>query len=223
MVSSIPTASEAQTALVKFEASWPDLQEGIVITDEDSYSYYTEKLKKLKGVAKELSALKHTMTGPIAAAKKAIEAHFADPEFRLNRAEGDIKRAIVSYERQLEEVRRLAEARARDEQKRLQDAAEERASKLRAKGREEQADAVVAAVPPVPIINSSHERTSGISLRSTWRAEVTNINELIASGRWEFIEVNDKFLQNFARSTKGMSPVPGIKFIEEKGVSARAE
>lgn len=71
------------------------------------------------------------------------------------------------------------------------------------------------------------ERVGGTSFSTRWRAEVTNIHDLIAAvangiAPTNCLKVDQSYLDSFARRTKDESPIPGVRFVSEANMSASA-
>lgn len=224
MVDKIPTPADAERALATIDTSFPEVYE---IKDADQLLSAGEVLRNIKARSTELTALRKTMTVPLDAAKKAILDLFRAPELRLSRAESSIKRGIVEYERQVEVERRRIEAQLRDAQAEEAARLNERAEKLRERGKEEQADAVIDSIPPVPVVIMDTPHLSGISTRKTWKAEVVDFEVLVlaaAEGHvpMEYILPNETMLNAAARALKGTAKIPGVRVYEDTGVTVRS-
>jgi colicin import membrane protein len=69
-------------------------------------------------------------------------------------------------------------------------------------------------------------RLSGISSKSTWRAEIVDmavfVRYVAEHPEWiHLVEVNSAALNGLARSQKSALTIPGVKVVEEKQVAAR--
>jgi hypothetical protein len=203
------------------------------VTDQASLEAAGEDLKRVKGLARELSEKRLAITRPIDAAKKAVMDFFREPEQFLADAERIIKRGVLAYQdeqdrKAREEQRRLEEI-ARKEQEKLQRQAEKRAERQEAKGNADRAEEIRAAVPVIstPIVVPQPTKVAGIAVRETWSAEVTDIKALcraVADGAApaNLVEPNMKVLNTLARSLKAEMRFPGVRAVSEKGLSARA-
>jgi len=119
----------------------------------------------------------------------------------------------------------ISDEKARKEKERL----EKEAGKLKTpelkQARLEEAAEVVAPVITVasPVID-----VNGASSRRIWKGDVTDIAALIAAAvpgsvAASFLQVNQKAVDSFSRSTKGTVAVAGVRFYEEEGLSIRRE
>ena len=108
------------------------------------------------------------------------------------------------------EAARAAAAAAAEEARRVAAAAA-----AKAEAREEAAASVVAAVVEVASVQPV---VKGQSMRTTWKAVVTDV----ALVPREWMIVNDTALQAFARATKGAVPVAGVVFKSEQSLASAA-
>lgn len=224
----IPTTTEVQTALARFEGGLTLQEDGLIIRNSDEAALAGVKLRSVKSDLTELDNLLKTMTAPMNQALKAAREMFARPKALLQRSELNLKNAIQRFQQEQENMRRAEEAKLREAQRKEQEKADAKALALRAKGKDERADAVLAAVPSVPTVILADNRLDGISMRKTWKAEVTDIVALVAyiadhSEMLQFIVVNESQLNAFARSTAGAVPLPGVHFYQAQTVAARGE
>ena len=146
----------------------------------------------------------------------ASEKELIDP---LNQVEINIKRKVAQYTQEQERIRqeeqRRLQAKADEQARREREALEKKAVRLKTPEKKEalleQAEMVAA-----PVIQLAPEKKpEGISTREIWKAKI--INE--SSVPREFLIVNQKALDAFARSTKGKIKVSGVEFYSEKSVA----
>ena len=219
-------ASLTKRALEEFQASLFEVPEDYEITDADDLAAAGTVLRQVKSRFTELEDLRKTMTRPLDQAKRAVLELFAPVEFNLKQAESRLKNAVSSFLRGQEAERRRLEAELRDKQEAERKAAEEKAAKLRAKGKDEQADDVISRVDATPIVVADVPKVPGVSVRGIWKAEVTDLLALIL---WSAARENDSYLtadmptlNAYARATKGAAPIGGVRFYEEASVAVRS-
>ncbi|MBT9133201.1 MAG: hypothetical protein DDT33_01737 [Firmicutes bacterium] len=125
-----------------------------------------------------------------------------------------------------EEQRKLqaeADLKARKEKERL----EKEAEKLKTpEKKEERLQAAAEVVAPVVTVASPVANVKGVGSRKVWKGEVTDMAALIAAATpgsvaASFLEVNQKRVDGFARSTKNTVKVPGVDFVEIEGLTIR--
>jgi colicin import membrane protein len=246
----IVLATEAQTQLANAKE--------YVIDSATMYELASEDLRRIKSLQKDVEAKRTAITGPINQAVKAINDLFRTPKEFLDQAEATLKRAMVIYsneqERLAAEARRKAEEETRIERERLakieheqvqaaakaqaqaQAAAEagdtEAAAKAMQAVQDAQEQAAMAAmtanvVTVTPTVESP-AKVSGISSRSTYSAEVTDLMELVkavVNGKApiECVTADIKFLGAQARAFKRAGQLyPGVLAKEERSIAARA-
>ena len=149
----------------------------------------------------------------------ANEKTFTD---RLDGIEKDAKNAVVLYDIKQEDIRRKEQARlqaiederVRKERERLEKHADKLKTPERAEALRMEAEAIVA--PTVQV--AEPEKTEGVSSRKIWRAKVTDLNSVPR----EWMVVNEKALEAFAKSTKGVVPVAGVEFYPESILSVKS-
>lgn len=189
-----------------------------------------EILKEQRGAVKDLDTRRRDITRPIDDWKKEIMEHFGRPIQQLTAAAEHLTALRDNYKEQKEQERIRAEQKlrlqmARDRQKEL-DKAEKLAEKLKKAGDLEGAalaieQAEIMAPETIPAVNIAPPDEKGIFDKTYYRAEVTNLMELIkavAEGKVEIeaLSANQSFLDAEARSHKDAFAVPGVKLIKYK-------
>lgn len=217
---------EAQRAVTEFRQGLNLPASYAIETVEDAIGAGA-MLVAIKAKQKELDERKRAVTRPLDEAKRNALALFTPLETQLKAAEASLKQAILAYNRQVEAARAAEEARLREAQREAEEAAQARADKLLKQGKVERAEAVLAAIPPVPIVVADAPKLEGISERGIWKAEVTNLMALCAAiingtAPIAYIEANQVALNAYARAAKGQAYVSGVRFYEERGISARS-
>jgi hypothetical protein len=160
---------------------------------------------------------------------KGIVAKEKEGTEHIDKAEEVVKRKVLAWQNEERikaeaEQRRLqaiADEQARKERERLEAQAAKLKTPEKAQERLEQAAAVVA-----PVITVAAPVMQGT--RSTWKAQLVSIQELIkaavpGSVAESMLAFNDSAANSLARSKKGAVNVPGIKFVEEFGLSVRKQ
>ena len=115
----------------------------------------------------------------------------------------------------------MAEARRKAE-----DAALAEAAALEAEGDTEGAEAILEA-PVIATVVPIREapKAAGVSFRTNWKARVVDPMALlraVVAGKVPAaaVSVNEAWLNQYARATKGEVPVPGVEFVAERAVAA---
>jgi hypothetical protein len=173
----------------------------------------------------------------------------------VENAERVLKERMGDYEQAQQRLAEIAEQERRREQERLEEEARQEALKIEAENRrqaeeatlavaiqaEEQGDTEAAEqileqpvfVPPVaprpvfaPPVQVMVPQATGVSFRSVWSAEVTDLKTLvlaIAAGKAPLAAVmaDMTVLNGLARSLKGSMNVPGVRATEKKSAAVR--
>ena len=218
-----------EVALVvrRFEAAIDELPPEFRVANHDDYTLAGERLRDIKGRQKELKVEKDLILKPLNDGIARVRALFSMPEQRLSGLEANLKRGMLEFDQAQERARREAEARAREEQRLLQQKADEKADRLRARGKEEQAEAVLDNVPAIPVVIADKPKADGIARTTTYKAVVTDVVALaewaLEAGCFEsYFKVDMPALNAAARSMKKAMRYPGVRVEEEMNLSARA-
>jgi Asp-tRNA(Asn)/Glu-tRNA(Gln) amidotransferase A subunit family amidase len=149
----------------------------------------------------------------------AQEKSFTD---RLDAVELAIKSAVLQYDRKQEAIRqaeqRRLQAEADEAARRERDRLEKQAAKLKTPEKKEalrqQAEAIIA---PVVNVAPVAQKTKGVSTRKIWKARVIDA----AAVPREWLIVDDKALNGFAKATKGSKKIDGVEFYQEETLNMR--
>jgi hypothetical protein len=198
------------------------------ITSAPQYEEAGEKLKGIKALSRKID---DTFDPHI---KRAFEAHrslvgekkkHTDP---LRTAEALLKTAMLGYQQAEEQKRREIEAKAQEAARKDRERLEAQAAKAAAKGKEERSAALQAAAAAVvaPMIAPTTPKVAGISMRTSYRAEVIDkmaLVKAVAAGIVPLtaIDANMPFLNNQARAMKDELAYPGVKVVQETALASR--
>lgn len=198
---------------------------GLTITTHEDYDRGTTILKDIKTRVK---AVKEYWKGPKEAANaahKELVAKEAQMLKPLTEAESIIKKAMLSYTTEVERKRREAEEAAR----KAREAEVRRLEAIAAKA-EEQGDTDTAEVmrdmaeevPMGEIAANVAPTAKGVSVRTTWKARVTDPKAVPAYfDGYELREINMTALNNIAKWRNGEAQIPGVEFYRESNMSVR--
>lgn len=196
----------------------------IEVTTAKENDAAAEMLGEIKGRAKDMDALRRSMTRPLDDSKKRIMDLFRPIAEQLGEAEQHIKGAMIEWNRQ--EERRLTQERATADAERQRLADE--ATRAMEEGRH--LDGLIAAEDSltVPEPPKAPARAAGTSKQKLWRAEVVDLQALvlaIATGDApiSLIKPDQSAIDALARATKQEGVVfPGVRFWSEVSMRARA-
>lgn len=217
------------------------------VVSQDTYEKAATFLKEIKEKAKTIELERKKITGPIDAAKAAVQALFKRPQEVLAEAERVLKDKMLAYTEAQEKKRReeqerleriaAEDRRKKEEQERAwrekEEAKRREAEKLAAEGKADEArkaqeDADKAAAKAderafesqniaAPIAAPKVDKVAGVSCRDEWFAEVT-----------DFAALPDEYklpdlvkLNKQAKATKDSVKVPGVVFKSKKVLASR--
>lgn len=198
--------------------------EGYQIVNNDAYTFAGEHLKKVKSISAEIDEKRKSMTKPLDEAKKKIMDFFKTPLDKLARVESNIKNAMLTFQREQEDIRRKEEARlqelARKEEERRRKALEERAAKATAKGDTAKADELLAkkeeVFVPSPIVESQVQKVEGVKTVKVWKYRIANENKIPR----EYLCVDEKKIGQVVKATKGTLKIEGVEIYSEDTLAA---
>ncbi len=233
-----------KNALALESRSWAQKAAGLKIHDKDSCVQASYLLRSIKGLRAEVqrffaphleSAMETKRKAE--AARKGLADEQARMEEPLMAAEGVVKRALLAWEteqeqvRQAEERRLQAEAQARAEAVTLAAAAALETEALAAGDADmlEEAHAILDQPIDTPVVSvgTLMPKMQGVSYRSTWKThpeiDVKALCRAVADGAAPvtFLTPNLTAINQFARATQGAQPIAGLRFFEERQIAAR--
>lgn len=213
-----------------------------------------EQTKRAHETHKWFTTFRKTLCDPLARAAELLKPRISEYERKAKEEAAKKEREAREAQERVERERRAAdEARAAEEKRKADEAAAaaQRASEearkagdadaaelaaLEAADAEEvsrRAAAEQAAIkaepvvpPPVVRVAPALASVAGVSTRTTWKAEVTDLHELVryvaAHPEWLALLTADMTqLNTLARSQKNRMQIPGVKAVEESGFSVR--
>lgn len=104
-----------------------------------------EALGKIKGFAKKLEEQRKSVIDPMRELVKTINGWFETPGGKLDKAEANLKAAILTFDREQERIRQEAQRRADEEARKERERIAREAAVAEAKAREQAAAAEAAA------------------------------------------------------------------------------
>ncbi len=177
-------------------------------------------LKSVKKKYKEVNDKLNELLKPFQESKKKsqegmnnLKAIWAKPLELLKQAEGNIKQALLDYDKKLEDKRikeqRILDEQAAKEQRRL----DRLADKQQVSGNTEKAEETRERAVSVPRGISTAYRTpiKGISKRDNWIFVITDPDKIPR----EYLIPDEKKLSQVAKAHKGMLQVSGVAFKNE--------
>lgn len=217
------------TPLYEQALAYPDQARSLVISDSRTYEQACDFLKGVKALRQRIAEV----FGPHI--KRAFEAHRAlcgeqrEHEAPLLEAERVVKDALVAYDREQERIQREAQQRQLAEQRRLEEERRlQEALALEARGRHEQAEAVLEKpiVVPVPVLPAREvPKVAGVAFRETYSARCTDLHALIRHvaahpEHTNLLVPNQAAINAMARSLRQQLLIPGVEVVATRDVAA---
>jgi hypothetical protein len=205
----------------------------IVINSPQMLDIAAADLRDIKTRARDLEAMRVSMTKPLDESKRRIMDLFRGPLSQLEAAEGNIKRAMVAYNTEQDRLRREEQARIDEAARKEREALEKKAAKAEASGKVERAEALreQAEFTQAPVVTTAPAAPKGINQRETWScaplddAALIKLCSAIAARQVPPSAVlpNMTILNAQARSLKEHFAWPGCKAVKDIGISARVK
>lgn len=225
--------------------SWSAKARGLRIIDRETYLNASHLLQSVKGLRNEIGKwfepfVEAAMDTKRKAesARKGLTDEQARMEAPLVDAEGFLKQSLLAWEGQQERLRVEQEQALQLEAQRQAEAAtlaaaaalELEANATGDAGMLQEAQDILEQPIDAPVVSVAKQmpKVQGITYRDNWKAhETIDIKALAAdviAGRApvNFLIPNMPALQAFARATKGLQPVAGVKFYNDRQIAARA-
>lgn len=203
-----------------------ELAMAYVVDCPEALTAAASELNNVARLRREIETARKRITKPLDDAKREVmrQAHMQTEP--LEEAERALKRAISDYQE-------LIRARHAEEQRLARVAVEAEAARMlaeaevaRAEGDDALASSldVAVSVMPEPAV-APLPKTSGISVRETWRAEITDVTALlrgVLDGTVPpgAVEPNMQMLNQSARAMRGALNWPGVRVVRETNVAA---
>lgn len=192
----------------------------LVISDQQSRDSAMLFLKNVKTMQKRVT----DFFTPIKQAARAAWQKTVDGENELLKplqdAEAHVKTKVIGFDREVErrriEEQRRLQAIADEEARRERERLEKQAAKIKTPElREERLAAAAAVVAPVVEMAPVIEKQGGEATKKVWKARVLDAAKVPR----EWMIVDEKALNAFARATKGAKSVEGVQFYAEDVLS----
>jgi len=185
------------------------------VTNPSEYTIASDFLKTIKGAQSKVVAFFAPMKQKAHEAHKAITLQEASMLKPLQDAEASLKRNLLVFYQEQERIRieaqRKLQAEADEAARKERERLEREAAKLKTPElREQRMEQAAAVIAPVVQVASIAPVVVGQSVRKTWTAKV--VDAAIVPREW--LVVNEKALDSFAKSTKGAVKVAGVEFVE---------
>lgn len=172
--------------------------------------------KTINSELKRLEDLKKSLTDPLNQSLKNIRALFKPAEERgqeMLRAIKDAHNGFVAEQQRI----------AREHEEKLAEIARKKAEELKEQAKDEEflgndtsellQEAMLAEI--VPLVSADVEKVDNVVMKTYWSAEIIDIN-LVPR---EYLLPDMNKLNAMARTVKGDSDIPGVKFVSRQDAS----
>lgn len=220
-----------QNTLKQEALSWPEKAKAITITDNASYTAAGELVKEVVAMRKRVQDHHKPIKDAAHKAHKAAIAAEKELLKPLEQAEQWLKSEMTKWQREqarlaeMERRRLEAEQKEREEEQRLALAAE---AEQQGASQEVVDEILETPLPQAPIATPvTTEMVEGISTRTLYSAEVTNLKVLclaIGMGKVSesLVQPNMVALNGMARSMRDGFNVAGCKLVKTDSMSVRS-
>ena len=186
------------------------------IKTQSDFDTAGEALRTIKARIAAVEDLQKSITQPLNLVLKRWRDLCRRPLDYFVRAENSLRKTRLIFQQDQEAKRLEAESKlrelARKEEEKKKKALETRAQKAEEKGDAEKAEELrekkAEVFVPAPIVESQVERTKGIGMRKDWKARIVD-PQIIPR---DFLCVDEKKLNQYARTMKDQARVPGVEF-----------
>ncbi len=250
---------EVATASQLAQSSY-DVALAVQIDSPEMLAIAGDELREITARRKKIEDMRLSLTRPLDESKKRIMDLFRAPTERLEQAEALLRKGVLTYQQaeraKADQARREADAKLAAERAAAEQAAREAARAEReaqaaarnaateaernaaaeaaaaaASAREDaQAQIELAEIAPTAVIAEA-PKAEGIGTRQTWKAEVTDLRELVLAAAqraqrgddtWlAFLTPDTKALAGAARAMRNKLNVPGVRVYAEESLSVR--
>lgn len=243
-MSELSLAPPDKTSLQRDAQTWADRVRALAITNAEGCTQASFLLRSIKGVRSDIQrffqphieAAQETKR-KADQARKALVDEQDRMEAPLVAAEASVKRALLAYEQQQEDLRRAEEARLqREAQARAEALVLEAAAAMERDGHasgddalvQEAADLIAQPVEaPAVSVKSSVPKVQGVVYRDNWKAhpeiDVKKLAAAIVAGvaPASFLTPNMTAINQWARATQGTQDCPGVRVFNDRQIAAR--
>jgi|GEM_PF-2716432 len=208
----------------------------ISIETENEYEQACNLVKEVASYTKLIEKHRKDTVSPFNNQVSQVNGYFKDARQPLTNIEDKLRRAIAQYHQELErkkrEAQRKADEEAEKERQRLLEQSKKESKKSQQyaeQGKEDlaqqhheksQTKQQLAESITTPEVEQEAPKIEGISYRDKWSAQITDkkafVQHCLQNNSLDMIMVDEKKLNELARTLKGSYNVPGVKFLSEK-------
>lgn len=228
----IPTIENPMIVQARAEVQrTTNLVDDLTVENQEDYDFAAGQLRNIKALANSVEDQRKTISQPLRAAVEATNAMFRPFTEWLTEAERIVKNKMLAW-RQAEDIKREAALRAQAEEQRLaRERAEAELQAAQEAGDEEavaQAEVRAEQAALTPLVAPEPVKIAGISVRKTWKGEITDLvaflAEAVKPGREQLlacVDIKQGDLNAIVRLAKGKIEAPGLRVYEDHNMAAR--
>lgn len=205
-----PLETEVNSALV-------ESQKYFKIESAEQYSAAGNLWNAIKDLRDKVADTFDGIISKAYAAHKEAVAQKKRYDEPLAQNQTSIKRAMIAYDAEQEQIRRLEQAKIDAEaKKKAEEEALELAAELEKAGLKREAEFVVEfpEEPPQVIIPKTTPKVEGFRTRTMWTFELVDIGAVPIE--YKFLQLDNKKVQAVVNRLKGATSIPGIRVREVK-------
>lgn len=217
-------------------AAFAGTLEGMEVIDEESQGSVGDLVKMMNHRRKKLEDKRTSLVAPLNKVVKDINEMFKAPRDRIDEilklARGKLNKFARAQQAIADEAKRLEREEAERERREAQELAEKLRQKTEGEGEmvaialETQAEANVVVAKKPARVPVSRGRESSVSVKKTWKCEVTNLVDMclaIGEGRLPvtLVEPQMQALNDLARNIGEAREVSGIRIYEDITTAVR--
>jgi hypothetical protein len=222
----MPSPNDRQFAFALSEAA---VAGDYIVDSADMAEFAAAQLVEYKRQSEALEARRVAITGPMNVALRNVNALFKPVMDRLDEASRLLRSRLLDFNRK--EQQRIAEENAARERaaREAREAIEARAREAANAGRAEEAFALKAgaSVLTAPVAPMRAAKVAGVSTRTNWTADCTDLATLVAyvaqhPEYLNLLQANQQAITALAKAQKSALAIPGIRAYDRGGVAIRA-
>lgn len=236
-------AESKSTELTTQANGWISIANDLEVDSYDMAEIAANQLKEVKAQFNTIEAERKAIVGPINDSVKRINTLFKLATGPCQEAEKIIKGKILTFNQEQDRIRREQEEKQRRLQEEARRKAEEERQAAAAKAAEaakagdekaaaeaqeqaEEAEAKTEALQHAAPVAVAEKKVTGVSTRKNWKAEVTDLMELVkavADGKVPLncIQANQTQLNKMAKAMESEMNYPGVRAYNDEVIASR--
>lgn len=200
----------------------------IIISDLMSYEFAANMVGDITSRISEREEARKKVKAPILEAGRKIDAMFKVPIKQGEAVKAIIIAKMKSYQQQVRMDRIKAEEDANKEAQKIKQSTEDKALSLMSEGKEDEAQEILddmdMAPTPAPVV--ADPKVKGVSSRTNWKADLTDMRKLIAvvakgKAPINLLMLDSASANRFAKVIRDTLTVPGLQIYNDETLIVR--